>query len=93
MSIIKILASLAAPHHNGLKKARKKDDKRDEEERARQHAKTFGISSDPTSAFALAFAALIHDVGKSNLHVGYICTSSLRLTLNVRFRPCQIILA
>ena len=74
MSIIKILTSLAAPHHNGLKKARNKDDKRDQEERALHHEKTFGISSDPTSAFALAFAALIHDVGKSDPKYDCNCT-------------------
>ena len=64
MSIIKILTSLAAPHHNSLKKARDKDDRRDEEERANHHSTTFGISSDPISHFALAWASLIHDVGK-----------------------------
>ena len=61
MSIIKILTSLAAPHHNNLKD-RNKDANRDEGERARHHAKTFGISSDPVTHFALAFATLIHDV-------------------------------
>jgi len=70
MSLIKYITSLAAPHQYSLKPEKTKDA---EHERARHHEKTFGISSDPISHFALAFAALIHDVdhpGVSNAQLG-----------------------
>lgn len=72
MSITKIVTSLATPPQNTLKQDKKADSIRDEEERARHHSRTFGISSDPITHFALAFAALIHDVdhpGVTNLQL------------------------
>jgi hypothetical protein len=61
MSIIKLLSCLAVPRDGNFKI----NDSPNKEDGERLHAKTYGISSDPIAHFALAFAALIHDVGTS----------------------------
>lgn len=64
MSIIKLFSSLSSSNQNNkLKRDDSKPHYQDEKVGAELHSKTFGISSDPMAHFALAFAALIHDVG------------------------------
>jgi hypothetical protein len=72
MSIIKLLSSLSNPHQSTYFKddSSEKIPTRDEKEGERFHSKTFGISSDPITRFALAFASLIHDVGKLAVSIG-----------------------
>ena len=68
MSTIKLLSTLSNPRHTTSFKedysGSEQTPTRDAEEGARYHQQTFGISSDPMTHFALAFASLIHDAGR-----------------------------
>jgi hypothetical protein len=55
MSVIKLLSRIVAPE-DVLKEDAAVVDKR-------LHDHTYGITSDPLTQFAVAFSALIHDVG------------------------------
>lgn len=63
MQCIRLLSSIAAPKDHNFSKGVSRDKAR----RERFHSQTYGISSDPITHFALAFAALIHDVGTYHL--------------------------
>lgn len=75
MSIIKLLSSISAPKESNfknpdiLRQSRSSRIREKKGEGERFHSKTYGISSDPIAHFALAFAALIHDVGEFAKHL------------------------
>lgn len=56
--VFKLLSRITSPEDVLLA------DEADDEKIRHLHAHTYGITSDPLTQFAVAFSALIHDVGK-----------------------------
>ena len=82
MSVIKLLSRIKAPKDLEMAEGHESSDELSADLHAHLHDHTYGITSDPLTQFACAFAALVHDVdheGKLNLHIS---TSILGFQLN-----------
>lgn len=69
MSVIKLLSRIKAPTNLEMMEGNEGDEEKHYDIHAQSlHDHTYGITSDPLTQFACAFAALVHDVdheGKS----------------------------
>ena len=62
MSVIKLLSRIKAPTDLEMMEVEEHDNEDSQIAKAQLHDHTYGITSDPLTQFACAFAALIHDV-------------------------------
>ena len=69
MSVIKLLSRIKAPTDLDLMEGHESSDELSQDLHAHLHDHTYGITSDPLTQFACAFAALVHDVD----HQGEFC--------------------
>lgn len=62
MSVIKLLSRIKAPTNLDMMEGDEDDEEKQHDIHAHLHDHTYGITSDPLTQFACAFAALVHDV-------------------------------
>lgn len=62
MSVIKLLSRIKAPSDLEAMKGGENSSDLAQDLHAQMHDHTYGITSDPLTQFACAFAALVHDV-------------------------------
>ena len=68
MSVIKLLSRIKAPTDLDMMENDHKNEEKNDIHAQTLHDHTYGITSDPLTQFACAFAALVHDIdheGKS----------------------------
>mmetsp|Transcript_18821 Transcript_18821/g.46624 ORF Transcript_18821/g.46624 Transcript_18821/m.46624 type:complete len:294 (+) Transcript_18821:2933-3814(+) len=74
MSVIKLLSRIKAPTDLDLMEGHESSDELSHDLHAHLHDHTYGITSDPLTQFACAFAALVHDVDHEGEFV-FVCKS------------------
>lgn len=73
MSVIKLLSRIKAPTDLDMMEGHESSDEMSQDLHAHLHDHTYGITSDPLTQFACAFAALVHDVDHQGKMIVSMC--------------------